>query len=98
MPTTIGAGNLVTLNGDISIQGNILPPTVAGQSLINTVPFYSIGSGFNFSAFRVQFDQELQLADIGSPIIVADGSMLGMLVSFDNNIKVAFVFPSSLVN
>ena len=94
--TTIRTGNLVTLNGNISFQGNILPPTIAGQSLINTFPFYSINSGRHFSAFRIKFNQDLQLEHIGSSIIMADGSILGMLVSLDNeDTSIAFVYPSS---
>ena len=95
---TIRAGNLVTLNENTSVKGNILPLISAGQSLINTFPFYSTNSGFTFKAFKIKFNQGLRPKDIGSPIIMEDGSTLGMLVSLDkDDTSIAFISPSSLL-
>jgi hypothetical protein len=92
VPSNVKAGDVVTLR-DTLVKGTILPPLPGNTSLINTFPF-PLDMAINVSAFRVKFNGMLQLKDIGSPIIMVDGSTLGMLLTDGQEV---FVYPSSLM-
>lgn len=93
VPSNVQAGDVVTLNGDMLFRGKILPSLLGNLSLIDTVPF-SLDIALNVLAFKVEFNRMLQLEDIGSPIIMADGSTLGMLLTDGQKV---FVYPSSSI-
>ena len=92
VPSNVKAGDIVTLR-DTLVKGTILPPLPGNTSIINTFPF-PLDMAINVSAFRVKFNGMLQLEDIGSPIIMVDGSTLGMLLTDGQEV---FVYPSSLI-
>jgi hypothetical protein len=89
-PNLVQAGDIVTIEGN---SGKVLPSLNGNANSIDTFPFPQ-DSGINISAFRVQFNNSLFLDDIGSPIIMSDGSTLGMLLTGG---KTVFVYPSSLI-
>jgi hypothetical protein len=90
IPTTISVGDIVKVKG---FTGKILPSLQGNTSLIDTFP-YPLDFSKTISAYRIEFIETLQLEDIGSPIIMGNGSTLGMLLT--NGLTV-FVFPSSLI-
>jgi hypothetical protein len=92
-PSTVKAGDIVTLDGDSSFTGRILPPLPSSTTLIDEFPF-SLDPSFTISAFRVAFSKSLVETDIGSPIVMSNGKILGMLLTTGNT---AFVFPSSSI-
>lgn len=94
VPSAVAAGDTVTLAGDPSFTGNVLASSSSSTSLIDTFPF-PLDPGRNVLAFKVKFSTALGLEDIGSPIVRADGTTLGMLLTAG---KTVFVYPSSSID
>jgi hypothetical protein len=94
-PSTVKAGDVVTLDGDSSFTGNVLAPVSDGL-IIGTFPF-PLNPSLTILAFRVAFSKTLRSEDIGSPIVMADKKILGMLLTAGNAGQTVFVYPSSSI-